>query len=196
LTAWYRATVDGRMRIDVFSGEDRVFSEGIDEQGVWEWPAGQDTPAAVDHEGAGALAHGVEFKLFSLSELARRGHSIEWSGQETLQAKDYDVLKVTMKDGFETYRFVNRETGLVDLSRDFRAFHPGIDATRQHLETRYDRWQQTDGIVRATRSQTFDLATGELSASAIVRRVAYNVDPERLHISRNFAPDKQQETNR
>jgi hypothetical protein len=101
------------------------------------------------HEGAGALEHGVEFKLFSLSELARRGHSIEWSGQETLQAKDYDVLKVTMKDGFETYRFVNRETGLVDLSRDFRAFHPGIDATRQHL-----------------------------------------------HTSRNFAPDKQQETNR
>lgn len=189
LTAWYRATADGRMRIDVFSGTDRVFSEGLDERGAWEWPVSQPAPSAVDHEGVGALEHGIEFNLYSLAELRDRGHTVEWLGKETLLTVEYDVLKITLQDGFETFRFTNAETGRVDASRDFRAFHPGIDATRQQLETRYDRWQQTDGIVRATRSRTFELATEELIATATVTRVAYNIAPARLHLTREFVPD-------
>ena len=188
LTAWYRATVAGQMRIDLYAGENRVFSEGIDEHGAWEWPASQETPQAVDHEGANALQHGIEFNLHSLSELLGRGHSVEWIGTESLLEAEYDVLKVTLLDGFETYRFVNHASGLVDVSRDFRAFHPGIDLTKQQLETRYDRWLQIDGITRAMRSRTFDLASGELVATATVQRVEYNVASERLGISRDFGP--------
>ena len=36
LVGRYRAAGSGLMRIDVFSGDDRVFSEGKDENGVWE----------------------------------------------------------------------------------------------------------------------------------------------------------------
>ncbi|MDA0994948.1 MAG: hypothetical protein O3A13_15120 [Proteobacteria bacterium] len=141
LVARYRATDEGTMRIDVFADGQRVFSEGKDELGIWEWSGDQDAPVNVTHEGVAALEHGVEFNLFVLAELANRGHKIELVGQAEIRGNRYFVLMVTLKDGFETYRFVNEETWLVEISRDYRALHPGIDATRKKFETRYDQFE-------------------------------------------------------
>ena len=186
--ARYRASADGYMRIDVFSDDARVFSEGKDEEGVWEWRGGKAAPENVYHDGIGALEHGIEFNLFPLARLPGRGHDVELVGRETIRDKEYFVLKVTLSDGFETYRYVNAETWLVDLSRDFRAFHPGIDDTKKNLETRYDQWERTDGVVFAGRMQNVDLETGAVIATTLILGSGYNVAREELNLARSYVP--------
>jgi hypothetical protein len=188
LSARYRASSAGTMRIDVFAEDTRVYSEGKDADGVWEWPGGKEGPENVYHEGIGALEHGIEFNLFALAELQNRGHAIELVDQETIRDIDYYVLKVTLSDGFENYRYVNSKTWLVDLSRDFRALHPAIDPTMKNVETRYDNWTSTDGITHADRSRDFDMASGELVQTGIVSRSSYNVPDDKLDIQRTYVP--------
>lgn len=189
LVARYRASSRGHMRIDVFSGDSRVYSEGKDEGGVWEWPSSKDAPENVYHDGMAALEHGIEFNLFPLAELPGRGHEIGLVGRDTICDKEYFVLKVTLSDGFETYRYVNADTWMVDLSRDFRAFHPGVDNTKKNLETRYDQWKRADGVVFASRSQNVDLDTGAVIATTIVLDSRYNIAREELDLSRGYVPD-------
>jgi len=189
LIARYRASTDGHMRIDVFSDDARVYSEGIDEDGVWEWPGGKAAPENVYHDGVGALEHGIEFNLFPLADLPGRGHDVELAGRETIRGKEYFVLRVTLSDGFETYRYVNAETWLIDLSRDFRAFHPGIDDTKKNLETRYDQWQRSDGVVFAGRLQNVDLETGVIIATTLILDSRYSVAREGLDLARSYVPD-------
>lgn len=188
LLARYRATSQGRMRIDVFADGTRVFSEGTDNKGAWEWPAGTDRPKDVQHDGAGALAHGIEFNLFTLAELATRGHAVELTDRERIRDQDYFVLRVTLSDGFETWRFVNADTWLVDLSRDFRAFHPGVDGTKKALETRSDQWVHADGVKFASRSRTIEIETGAVLATTIVLSSRYNAPAAELDLSRDFVP--------
>lgn len=187
LLARYRAADDGAMRIDVFSEGQRVFSEGKDELGVWEWPGSEDEPVNVTHDGVAALEHGVQFNLFTLAELQSRGHIIELVDQETIGGSSYCVLKVTLKDGFETYRYVNDNTWLVEISRDFRAFHPGIDAIRQNIETRYDQFERTDGILGARRSRNFNSVSEQLAETIILER-KYNVSRADLDLERSHKP--------
>jgi hypothetical protein len=189
LIARYRASSDGQMRIDVFSDHIRVYSEGKDEDGVWEWPGGKDEPENVYHDGVGALEHGIEFNLFPLAKLGDRGHEIELVDNETIRDKEYFVLKITLSDGFETYRYVNADTWLVDLSRDIRAFHPGVDNTKKNLETRYDNWEQADAVVFASRSQNVDLETGAVIATTLVLSSRYNIAREELDLARSYVPD-------
>jgi len=189
LVARYRASSDGQMRIDVFSDHTRVYSEGKDDEGIWEWPGGKEVPQNVYHDGVGALEHGVEFNLFPLAHLASRGHEVDLVGSETIRNNKYFVLKVTLSDGFETYRYVNADTWLVDLSRDFRAFHPAVDDTKKYLETRYDQWEQADGVVFASRSQDVDLETGAVLATTLVLNSRYNVAREELDLARTHVPD-------
>jgi hypothetical protein len=188
LVARYRASASGTMRIDVFAEDKRVYSEGKDADGVWEWPGGQEAPANVYHEGVGALEHGIEFNLFSLAELQGRGHTIELVDQETIRDNQYYVLKITLSDGFENYRYVNADTWLVDLSRDYRALHPAIDATKKNVETRHDKWTTTDGITSAARSRDFDMTTGELVQTAIVLDSKYNLRDDELDLARTYVP--------
>lgn len=188
LIARYRASADGYMRIDVFSNATRVYSEGKDTAGVWEWASDQDAPKNVQHDGVGAIEHGIEFNLFTLAELGKRGHNIELVGRETLRDQDYFVLRLTLSDGFDTLRYVNAATWLTDASRDFRALHPGNDSRKKHLETRYDKWAEANGIVSARRERNIDLDAGTVLGTTRVLAVAYDVNPESLDLRRTYIP--------
>ena len=189
LVGRYRAAGSGLMRIDVFSGDDRVFSEGKDENGVWEWPGGQDKPVNVDHDGVGALEHGIEFNLFALAELGDRGHEVELVGQEVVRETSYYVLKITLADGFETYRYVNEDTWLVDMSRNIRALHPGIDPTRKNIETRFDQWQRVDGVLFASRSRDFVQGSDTPTQTGLVVSSTYDAPLADLDLDRTYVPD-------
>ncbi len=189
LIARYRAADDGVMRIDVFADGQRVFSEGKDGLGVWEWPGGQDAPKDVTHEGAAALEHGVEFNLFPLAELIGRGHSIDLVGREEIRGNHYFVLVITLSDGFETYRYINEETWLVEISRDYRALHPGNDATKKSMETRYDQFRRTDGILSAGRSRDFEQSSDQAIQTMLVLDAKYNVPRAGLDLDRSYVPD-------
>lgn len=157
----YRAASDGRMRVDVFIDGSHVFSEGIDGSGPWQ-RAGPGAPVEpVSEMGAAALRHGIEFALFGLHRFSERGHELSYAGRETVDGTEYPVVKATLRDGFETYVFIDPATGRVARRRDVRALHPDFEAEQKPLETVYTSYDELCGTLRATRSVQIDLRTGD-----------------------------------
>ena len=60
--------------------------------------------------------------------------------------------------------------------RDYRAFHPAIDATRVTVETRHEGELWVDGVLRFRRSENSNVETGEWLGTSIVRSVEHNIE--------------------
>jgi hypothetical protein len=87
---------------------------------------------------------------------------------------DYYVLKLTLSDGFVTYRYVNPKTWIIDRGRDFRAFHPARDPHATWVETRWSDYRPVEGLNYAIASVNTDLATGKQLASQKVTSLKIN----------------------
>ena len=162
----------GRMRIDLYMGDKRVYTECYDGTRGWQMD-GDGKVAESSVEGTKALWHGTQYpgQILALAELPQHGHRIEISGHERVDGVDYDVLKLTMRDGFETYRYVNRKTGRIERSRDVRAPHPDIDAKRRPLDTAWSDFRKVDGVVRSFTETQTDLQTGKWNQTATVKSI-------------------------
>src|SRR5215510_4214542 len=98
----YRATRDGRMRIDVFADSIRVFSEGWDGQHGWELPKGAAAPRPTSQLATTAPWHGLAQPghLWTLADMKRNGHAVALAGRETIETTSYYVVMLTLSDGF------------------------------------------------------------------------------------------------
>ena len=76
----YVATRNGRMRIDVFAGGQRVFTEGFDGESGWQM-FGDGTVADMSKAGEEAVQHGIITNLYGLNEMVGIGLAIEFSGE-------------------------------------------------------------------------------------------------------------------
>jgi hypothetical protein len=162
------------MRIDIFADGRRVYTEAFDGQRGWDLGA-EGTAATVDPHSA-ALWHGTQFPgtIFGLEDLEANGHRLEYSGRERLGGIDYYVLRITLSDGFVTYRYVNPTTWLIERGRDFRAFHPALDAHEAWIETLYSDYRRVDGVLRPFVSTNTDLGTGAWQATNTVEAIKVN----------------------
>jgi hypothetical protein len=177
LDAVYRADREGRMRIDVSHAGRRVYTEAFD--GRRGWQMGEDgvrRPQSKD--GDAALWHGTQFpgQLFGLHEMEEHSHRVELVGRETRNGVRHYVLKITLSDGFETFRSVSSSTWLIEYGRDFRALHPDADPTKKWLENRWSDYRPVAGVLRAFRSEQTDVASGKLLQSTELTRVIVNPD--------------------
>ena len=179
----YVATRDGRMRIDVRSEGERVFTEALDRDRAWSWDPGngaRDTSAT----GAAALRHGIElpFKVFGLHEMRGRGHRLELAGTEILDGVAYHVLRATLSDGFEVTYYVNPETWLIERDRQRRALHVDVDPTPEWIETHYEDYRPVAGVLFPFRQVERRVATGEVLSTVTVSEVRVNppLDPARF----------------
>jgi len=182
----YIASTAPMMRIDVFYGADRVFSEGIDADGEWQWTGDAPTPTPSTEVAisSGALRHGVIFNLYALHALSGLGHKVEMEGRETIDDLSYYKLKITLSDGFETWRYVNPTTWMIDYSRDFRPLHPDIDPTPVWVETKYEDFRQVDGVMSSFRWTTVNRADGALLQTGVIHRLNFNAPADELNFSR------------
>jgi hypothetical protein len=179
----YVATRDGRMRIDILSEGRRVFTEALDRHRAWTW-----SPEAGVREGtaqaAAALRHGIElpFKLFGLHEVRGRGHRLELVGREELSGTKYDVLRLTLDDGFETLYYVNVATGLIDRDRQLRALHVDVDPTPEWIETTYEDYRPVAGVLFPHRQVERQLASGRVLSTVTLREIRINppLEPSRF----------------
>ena len=173
--AVYRVTRDGRMRIDIYSKGSRVYTEAYD--GHAGWDLGQDGQAPTPDPHGDALWHGTQYpgNIFGLDDMQRNGHRLEYMGRETLEGVDYYVVKLTLSDGFETYRYVNPQSWLIERGRDYRAFHPALDPKQTWVETRWSDFRPVEGVVRPFLSVNADLVSGKQLASQ--RVTAYKINP-------------------
>jgi hypothetical protein len=172
--AVYRVTRDGRMRIDIMVAGQRVYTEAYDGRAGWDW--GKDGTVPYPDPHAATLWHGIQFpgQIFTLRDLRANGHRLEYVGRETIGGVSYYVLKITLSDGFETFRYVNPDTWMIERGRDFRAFHPAINDKPSWIETVWSDYRPVQGTLRSFLSVNTDLGSGVWLASNTVTAIKVN----------------------
>lgn len=158
----YLGTRAGQMRIDVFAGGKRVFTEAFD--GTRGWQLDEDGSAATEAtaQGRAALRHGIEFpfKVFGLHELEARGHHLALLAPETIDGVSYPVIEATLDDGFQVRYYLDPETALIVRERQKRAQHVDVDATERWIETRYEDYREVDGVLYPFRHTETEVGPG------------------------------------
>jgi hypothetical protein len=169
----WRADRQGRMRIDINAGGQRVYTEAFDGKRGWQM---DESGSVKPSGGAPALWHGTQFpgRLFGLEEMERLGHSLELAGRERLDGVDYYVLELKLSDGFVTFRYLNPATWLIDRGRDVRAMHPDLDAKQKWLENRWSDWRPVAGVLRAFHEEQVEVQSGKVLQTSEVLRVEVN----------------------
>lgn len=182
----YIASADGFMRIDVFHQGARAISEGVDSAGEWFWPgdAPAPLPASDVAVASGALRHGIEFNVFGLHALPARGHTLALEGRELIADINYYKIKLTLADGFETWRYINPDTWMTDRSRDLRALHPDVDPTPIVIETEYTDFRPVAGVLSSYHWVQRTVASNETLQTGTIQRLEYNAPPEALNFPR------------
>lgn len=147
VNARYRCNKAPAFRIDIFDHGKHVFCEGLDRNGPWIWPG--DAPKA--RQGAPDARRtgieGIEFNLYGLHAFPGLGNQLALDGREAIGGVHYYVLKVSLKDSYQTFLYLDPETWMIARRRDFRANHPDINPVKQKLETQYSDFRSVDGVV-------------------------------------------------
>jgi hypothetical protein len=166
-----------RMRIDVFSGDKRVFTEAFDGQNAWQM--GEDGIAKdASTQGREALRAGIFMpgKFFGLHELSEHGHRLLYEGRQEIDNISYHVLKLTLDRGKETFLYIHPESGLVERKRDIKALHPDVDPTIKQIESIESDFRKIAGTVRSFKATDKDLKTGKIIQTTTVKEIKINPD--------------------
>ena len=176
LNGIYRVTRSGQMRIDIYDGESRVFTEAFDGERGWQWHPEMNAAKVIHGEKAQALVHGIQLpgKLYVLKDLQAEGHKVELLGKEAKGDEDYHLIKVTLSDGFVKYYLMNPASGTLEVNRDFRAFHPDIDNTAIPIETRHKRWKDTTGMMKSYQSENWNLEQNKWLGTTTVNVIVFD----------------------
>ena len=152
----------GRMRVDIFADDQRVFAESYDGESAYQWNP-KDGQSAASERGTVALSHTPQLPnhIFRLKDLVANGHTLELLGHEEIDGADYSALKLTLSDGFENYLWADSKSGFVTRVRNTRALHVDIDDEEKVIETRISDFRQVRDIVHPHSVVEVDLRTGE-----------------------------------
>ena len=161
VTATYVATRSGYMRIDVYAGEERVFTEALGPEGGWQLLQGATAATPLSEEGYMALVRGRDGNIRSLHELPALGYSFTLEGLIDHHGNQRWLLEKRAPDGFTEYLYIDPETFLVVASSEVSALHPDIDDTKSAKETWYQDYQTTDGILISRSSEKRNLMDGK-----------------------------------
>ena len=151
-------------------------SEGVAKTGAWEARPGSTVLVPQPPEGAAALRHGIEAptRLIGLHEFAARGHRLVAGGNATIDGRSYHRVNASYADGYTAEFFLDPDTHLIARMREHKAFHVGIDPTRQTIETRFSDYRAVAGRLFPFKSEEVDWTTGKLLGTTTVRRLAVN----------------------
>lgn len=178
VTGRYRASRDGWMRIDVFAGGERVFTEALGPNGGWQM-FGDGTIADLSPEGETALRRGIASNLYGLHELPGLGYELEFIGPASRTGSAYWELEMTAPDGFSQHLFFDKGTFLIASDIRTAALHPDIDSTQSRQETFYSDYGESGGLLYARKSEKKNLDTGEIMQTTITtdRRINEELAP-------------------
>jgi len=173
----YVASRNGRMRIDIFAGDQRVFAEGLNDEGAWQWNL-TDGVTPSNAAGAAALRNGIESpgRFWTLGQLRERGLGIESVESGPLAREDEWQLRLTPADGPARDYFISRATCLPTRDVSRRAFHPDVDPTEASIETAFSEPERIGGVQRLRHSESHNLDSGEWLGTTKVRAVEHNME--------------------
>ena len=173
----YVATRQGSVRIDIEANGQQVFSEGLHDGQAWQW-----TPdggyAKQDEAAAAALQHGVDLpgRFFTMQQVREHGATITLLGAVRDGEHSQWQLRIVLPDGFSRDYFVDQETNRIVRERDYRAFHPTLDSTRQTIETHFDGEMWLGGVLHFSRSRNVNAETGNWLGTTHVQSVKHNIN--------------------
>ena len=172
VSADYRANRSGEMRIDVYAGEERVFTEALDADGGWQQHGGDAEPEPLSDTGRAALRRGIIANVYALHERPAHGYKLSFDGTTTIG--DVPLWQITSRspDGFEEVFYLDTGSALIVRKTERSALHPDIDATRVNRVTTLSDYRPVGGRQIAHRVQTIDADTGEVLQTTTVRRAA------------------------
>lgn len=174
----YVATRDGKMRIDVFAGDQWVLTEAFDGESGWQM-FGDGTVEDMTEAVGEILRIGIIKNLYGLNEMADLGVTVSYLGSEVIAGQSYDKIDLTFANGYVTHYFLDSETGLRIRQRDDVALHPDIDVTIQRFVTVYSDFRTIGGVVYSFYDEKLDIDTGELAQTTQVEEIILNgeIDP-------------------
>ena len=180
----YEVDREGRMRIDIFNGGKRVFTEAFDGRSGWQQGEKDEHGSEATPQGSAALWHGTQSpdKLYGLHEMTRLGHRVEAAGFEEVEGTRYARVRVILSDGWETMYYLDPATWLVAKSRDHRALHVDLDPSKRPLEESYADVRPVEGVMRSFRSVSRDLGSGAEVQTTRIDAIEVNppLDPDRF----------------
>lgn len=172
----WRVDRRGRMRIDVFIGGKRVFTEAFDGVNGWQMAGDAERAKAASPEGAAALRHSAQLptSVLGLHEMAAHGHRLELAGREEIGGAPYYAVVLTLDDGFETRYSLDPSSFLVTRSRVRKALHPDNDPTPTTIETVWSDFRRVSGVLFPFEARDTDLATGKLLQTTTLLEMSAN----------------------
>lgn len=182
LTATYLANRDGGMRIDVYDGDARVFSEGLGADGGWQWFGGESKTEPVSEAGEAALQRGVVANLYGLHERPVLGYELQYEGLFEKDGQQHWRLLSRAPDGFEEVFFINRKTGLIDRKFEVSALHPDQDSRERPSMTYYSDYRVRGGRLFAFRTEKRATDDNELLQTTTVADLRVNVGTDALKV--------------
>ena len=179
----WRVDRRGRMRIDVFIGGKRVFTEAFDGANGWQMAGNAERAKAASPEGAAALRHSGQLptNILGLHEMAAHGHRLDLAGREELGGVLYYAVVLTLDDGSQTRYYIDPSSFLVTRSRVRKALHPDNDPTPTTIETVWSDFRPVSGVLFPFEARDTDLATGRLlQTTTLVELTANRPAEDRL----------------
>lgn len=170
----YSADRTGRMRVDIFVQNVRVFSEGFDGSQGWQLPQDAERSEPTSPAGTIALKNGIENQLYGLHELQSRGHQLELVGMEKVDDIAYFVIKIGYASGSTLWRYINPNTWLIERGRERKALHPDVDPTELTVETQFSDFRQVGGVLRPFHEIQLDLSSGQTLQTTTVKGIKIN----------------------
>lgn len=157
----YLATRGGNMRIDVYAGDERVFTEALLDGNAWSMQQGETSGTPITEEEVQILWRGVLGNLYAMQEWPDHGVEVIAHGPERLDGERFWVVNITHADGFEDRYYLDIDTFLIARQRSDHALHLAVDPTVQRFETRYFDYREVEGVMFPFREEKYDLGTGD-----------------------------------
>jgi hypothetical protein len=170
----YIATRDGYMRIDIYAGDERVFTEALGPDGGWQLLRGETVATGLSADGETALRRGLIGNLYGLHELSALGYELSFAGLVTQGVEEFWAIDQVAPNGFSKRRFFDKASFLIARETETSALHPDLDSTRTRQETMFVNYRVSAGVLFPRQSQKINSATGEIVQTVVVKSVQVN----------------------
>ena len=170
----YIATREGYMRIDIYAGDERVFTEALGPDGGWQLLQGETVSTDLSADGERALRRGLIGNLYGLHELPGLGYELSLAGIVTQGIKEFWAIDQVAPDGFSKRRFFDKASFFIVREMETSALHPDLDSTKTRQETLFADYKVSTGVLFSRLSKKIDSTTEEIVQTVVVKSVQVN----------------------
>ncbi len=175
-TTHYIATRDGRMRLDVYDDDRRVFSAGNDGESAWQQAGSLAEAEEMPEWALTAVRRALRHNLYALHEQVASGTRLELKEREKTAGLLHWVIDATDPDGYRQRLHIHPYSYLISRIQEFAPVNPERTTVATDLDTYYLEFQTVDGVLFSFKSETRSSDSGE--PVQVTEALEIKVNPE------------------